>query len=117
PGADRVIRELEALLSMTVNGSTPEIIPTSAQTGDGVQELAESLRQAYTESGPAKRKDKRKKLAEKRLSDILAERFFSLVHQRLSGPGRFQDLVNQIAERAVDPFTAAETILSEVAPH
>ena len=49
PGADRVERELEAMLSLT-NGRKPAIVKTVATTGEGVADLLEAVQSAPNRS-------------------------------------------------------------------
>jgi LAO/AO transport system kinase len=49
PGADRVEREIEAMLSLT-NGRKPAIVKTVATTGEGVADLLEAVQSAPNRS-------------------------------------------------------------------
>ncbi|HEX6215868.1 MAG TPA: hypothetical protein VFZ38_13640, partial [Vicinamibacterales bacterium] len=48
-----------------------------------------------------------------RLRDLLTHRFMEHVETNLLGAAEFEALVNRIARREVDPYTAASDILSQ----
>ena len=114
PGADRVVADLDAMMSLVPQALRPRppIFRTIATSGEGIAELREGL-DAFVAGGSAERRAaRRRERAEMRFLAVLVERFLHEVRDvRLTG-GRFDGLVAEIAERKLDPYSAAERVLS-----
>ena len=114
-GADRMVTSIESNLALQhfAEGEwRPPIIKTEATTGRGVPELWQAVGafRVHSEGARAKRLKARNEF---RLRDLLAHRFQEHVETRMLGPGEFEALVERIARREVDPYTAASDILSK----
>jgi LAO/AO transport system kinase len=111
-GADRTAASIEAMLSlMPAAGAAwrPPIVRTVATTGTGVEELLDAIgrfRAATAASGMARRRER----AEYRLREILAQRFVEHVERRVLAPGELDAVLERIAAREIDPYTAADGI-------
>jgi len=90
----------------------PPIVKTEATTGKGVAELWQTIKafRAHSEGTRAKRLKARNEF---RLRDLLTHRFMEHVEQGVLGRSEFEALVDRIARREVDPYTAASDILSK----
>jgi LAO/AO transport system kinase len=88
----------------------PPIVKTQATTGHGIAELWQTIKafRAHSEGGRAKRLKARNEF---RLRDLLTHRFMEHVETSL-GAAAFEALVERIARREVDPYTAASEILA-----
>nr|MBA2529346.1 methylmalonyl Co-A mutase-associated GTPase MeaB [Euzebyales bacterium] len=113
-GADRLRAQLRDMLRMALPAGPGAwrvpVHPTVAERGDGVDELCDLLdahRRWLTESGGLERRERQ--IAATRVRAIVAE----LVRQRLVDPGGedFDDIVDEVARRKVDPMRAATTLL------
>jgi LAO/AO transport system kinase len=114
-GADRMVTSIESNLALQhfADGEwRPPIIKTEATTGRGVVELWQAIGafRIHSEGARARRLKARNEF---RLRDLLAHRFQEHVETRLLGPGEFERLVERIARREIDPYTAASDILSK----
>jgi LAO/AO transport system kinase len=114
-GADRMVTSIESNLALQhfSDGEwRPPIVKTEATTGRGVTELWETIKafRAHSEGTRAKRLKARNEF---RLRDLLTHRFMEYVEQGLMGAGEFEQLVDRIAKREVDPYTAASDILAK----
>jgi LAO/AO transport system kinase len=112
-GADRMVTSIESNLALQhfAEGEwRPPIIKTQATTGEGVAELWETIKsfRDHSEGGRAKRLNARNEF---RLRDLLTHRFMEYVEKELLSPGEFQSLLGRIADRKLDPYTAASDIL------
>jgi len=112
-GAERMVTSIESNLALQhfPEGEwRPPIIKTEATTGKGVAELWQTVKafRAHSEGTRAKRLKARNEF---RLRDLLTHRFMEHVEKGLLGPGEFDVLVDRIAKREVDPYTAASDIL------
>ncbi len=114
-GADRMVTSIESNLALQSVGEgewRPPILKTEATTGKGIAELWQTIKtfRAHSEGTRAKRLKARN---EYRLRDLLTHRFMEHVEQQVIGTGEFEALVERIARRELDPYTAASDILSK----
>ena len=112
-GADRMVTSIESNLALQQFGEgewRPPIVKTEATTGRGVPELWQTIKafRAHSEGTRAKRLKARNEF---RLRDLLTHRFMEHVEKDLLGAGEFEQLVDRIARREIDPYTAASDIL------
>jgi LAO/AO transport system kinase len=115
-GADRAAASLEALLSLQTYGGgdwRPPIIMTEATTGKGVAELLETIERFRVHSQPAQ-ETRRRARAAFRLRELLAGRFVRHVEERVLAEGELDALLDRIAARELDPYTAVEQILAGI---
>ncbi|MBY0494447.1 MAG: methylmalonyl Co-A mutase-associated GTPase MeaB [Cyanobacteria bacterium] len=113
-GADRMVTSIEsnlALQSVAEGEWRPPIVKTEATTGKGVTELWQTI-EAFRARSEGTRVKRLKARNEFRLRDLLTHRFMEHVEQGLLGKGEFDGLVDRIAKREVDPYTAASDILA-----
>jgi putative protein kinase ArgK-like GTPase of G3E family len=57
---------------------------------------------------------RRRARAEYRVRELLAARFVEHVERRVLAAGEFDRLIDQIAAREIDPYTAVDTIMKRV---
>ena len=114
-GADRVVQAVAANLSLQVFGRDewrPPIVKTDATTGAGVDRLwAEIVR--FREHSADRRTARRRVRQEGRLRDLLAQRFQRYVDATLPA-AVWQDLVERMARREMDPYSAAAAVMAAV---
>jgi LAO/AO transport system kinase len=115
-GADRLVTSVESNLSLHAYAAgdwRPPIVKTVATTGDGVPALMEAIGQfrAHAQGGQGTRRRSR---AESRVREILSERLMAHLERRLA-PGELAGAVERVASREIDPYTAAEQLLTRVA--
>jgi len=112
-GADRVVMEIEAMLSMSEpEGPRPEIIRTVASAGQGVAELLGGIDDFWSradQSGLLTRK--RRAHLRQQFEDTVADRLMGLARQRVLSPGEMERLLERLEARDSDPFTAADEVL------
>jgi LAO/AO transport system kinase len=112
-GADRTVGEIEALLGLHTykDGEwRPTIVRTQATTGEGVDDLIEKIDQFRAQSAIVALR--RRERAQTHLRAILASRLMRQIESRVSAI-EMNRLVERIATRAVDPYTAADEVLLE----
>lgn len=114
-GADRMVTSIESNLALQSFGEgewRPPILKTEATTGKGILELWQMIKtfRAHSEGTRAKRLKARNEF---RLRDLLTHRFMEHVEQHVIGQAAFDALVERIAKREVDPYTAASAILEQ----
>ncbi len=115
PGTRETRRDLELMLDLTVlDGWRPPIVETVASAGDGVEELWSAIsdhRRHQLEVGALEAT--RHKRLERELRRILAARVEEELGTLLSAD-EFSDLVAAMAAGDLDPYEAAEQLLSTV---
>ena len=109
PGADRAARQLRAMLSTAggrVERKPPPVMVTTATTGDGVAALADAIE--------AHRSQARSPLAAReRASSQVRRALADLAAQRAAAADAWEATVQAVADRELDPMTAAERLLAE----
>lgn len=107
PGADRAARQLRAMLSTAggrIERAPPPVLVTTATTGDGVIALVDAI-DAHREVArePIAARDR----AEHQVRRALAE----LAARRAADDPAWPTVLDAVADRELDPLTAAERLL------
>jgi LAO/AO transport system kinase len=116
PGADRLVADLETMMSLAPEGTgrtRPSILRTTAVEGKGVPELVAELDRRLA-AGAAGRTARLAERAETRFLAVLAEALTAKVIGAAVDDASRRSIVDAIAARTVDPYTAVERILSRV---
>lgn len=107
PGADRAARQLRAMLSTAggrIERKPPPVLMTTATTAAGVAELADAI--------DAHRSHARTPIAAReRAAHQVRRALAELAARRAAEHGRWEDTLRAVADRDVDPMTAAERLL------
>src|SRR5687768_554342 len=107
PGADRAARQLRAMLSTAggrIERKPPPVMVTIATTGDGVVALADAV--------DADRERARAPLAARdRAAHQVRRALASLAAERAARRGEWDATLDAVANRELDPMTAAEQLL------
>ena len=111
-GVERVVAEIESMLSLaTGGGAPPAIVRTVATRDEGTADLLGAVlafhRQAEASGALAAR---RRAQLRRLLEDAVRERVMAHVFRRVVPPAELDATVERLAARAEDPFTAAEGI-------
>jgi LAO/AO transport system kinase len=113
-GADRTVASIEAVLSLQVFGPAdwrPPIVKTEAVTGKGVTELLETIDRFRTHTFASQDSGRRAR-AEFRVRELLSQRFIQHVERRVLEAGELEGMLERIAARELDPYTAVDQIVS-----
>src|SRR5664280_2620066 len=117
PGARETRRDLDLMLDLTVLGTwRPEILETVASTGEGVEELWAAIgrhRRQLIEGGTLD--EQRRRRLTREFHQILMAR---LEHDidRLLAADRFAGITGAMAAGELDPYEAADRLLSGMVP-
>lgn len=117
-GADRTVKEIEEMLDFKFHPGEasswrPPVLKTEALTGEGTEELVAQIeaRMAFLQENP----DEAGRLGRERARISLAEVMKELAVERMGdgvkGGRELDVLLDAIAARRVDPYSAAEQIL------
>jgi GTPase len=111
-GADRTAASIETLLSLQTYGEgewRPPIVKTEALSGKGVPELIETVERFRTHTH-ARMANRRRERAEFRIRELLARKFVESVERDVLAPGELDRILDRIAARETDPYTAVDDI-------
>jgi LAO/AO transport system kinase len=115
-GADRLVSAVESNLSLHVYGPgdwRPLIVKTVATTGDGMAGLMDAIGQFRAQSRPTAAARRRAR-SQSRLRELLSERLLAYLEQQALGPGELAAMVDRVASRDIDPYSAADQLLRKV---
>jgi LAO/AO transport system kinase len=115
-GADRTVASIDAMLSLQpfADGEwRPPILKTEATAGKGVAELLDAVAR-FRAHGAGGHAGRRRARAEWRVRELLAQRFVQHVEAEVLAPGEFDRMLDRIATRELDPYTAADDIVARV---
>jgi LAO/AO transport system kinase len=115
PGAQEAIRDLRVMLGMATHapaGWKPPIVSTSAATGDGLTDLTDAIARHEAWLSESGERDRRRQArAREEISAIAVTE----LRRRLGGlPGesRLEDLAARVAAGDLDPYTAADDLIT-----
>jgi len=112
-GADRLASTIESNLSLQAYGEAdwrPPILKTVATSGQGVPEVVEAIwrfRDHSTRTQAARRRTR----SEYRLRELVSTRFMDHLEREVLGEGELASVVDRVAARELDPYTAANDLL------
>jgi LAO/AO transport system kinase len=115
-GADRLVSSVESNLSLHAYGAgdwRPPVLKTVATTGDGVPALMNAIAR-FREHAQANGGMRRRSRAESRLREIVSERLMAHLEHRMLAPGDLEAMVNRVASREIDPYTATDKLVQGV---
>jgi LAO/AO transport system kinase len=118
-GADRTVASIDTMLSLQSYADAawrPPIVKTEAISGKGIEELLEAMARfkAHTQ---AEQGSRRRARAESRLRELLGHRFMEYVEKHVLASGELAGILEQIASRQLDPYTAVDDILRRAVRH
>jgi GTPase len=113
-GAERLVSAVEANLALHTYASgewRPPIVKTVATTGAGVPELVTAIA-AFRDHSRATQASRRKTRSEYRLRELVSQQFMAHLERDVLEEGELAVLVERIASRELDPYTAANDLLT-----
>jgi LAO/AO transport system kinase len=115
PGAERLSADLEGMMTLgEARPWKPPVVRTVASDGRGLADLVAAIEAhgAWLDRGGARR-ERRRAGMRTRLHDILRARALERLLGTAPGRDRLARWEEQVADRQVDPYTAAEAIANE----
>jgi LAO/AO transport system kinase len=113
-GADRLVESIGANLALHTYGAgewRPPIMKTVATAGDGVRELWDTVGRFRAQAGPADAR--RRARHDHHLRELLGQQLLRRVERALPA-GELERIVERIASRQIDPYSAADTLMDTV---
>ncbi|MFL2943779.1 MAG: methylmalonyl Co-A mutase-associated GTPase MeaB [Candidatus Poseidoniales archaeon] len=113
PGADRLARELQMMLSLGEKKKwISPIVSTTATTGEGIDELWESIQEHQKYLGKEKFESKRLEKLKYELENQISQKLFTKKIVEI-GDDEITNTSKNILKRKIDPFTAVDNIIKE----
>ena len=113
PGADRVARELQMMLSLGEEKDwVPPIVTTTATEGKGFNQLWKEINNHKKYLGEEKRNEMRLNRINYELEKQVSQKLFDDKMSKI-GKTEIPDVAKEILERKTDPFTAVDKIIRE----
>jgi LAO/AO transport system kinase len=112
-GAERLASAVEANLALHTYAEgewRPPIVKTVATTGAGVPELDAAIAR-FRDHAAATQGTRRRTRSAWRLRELVSYRFMAHLERQVLGPGEFDGIIDRIATRELDPYTAANDLL------
>jgi GTPase len=117
-GVLRTERELEMLLSISErpDGWTPPTVKTVATEGSGTEALAGAIGdyQGFIASHREQADDKRARIAEHRIIDLLRERLLQTAIAASVSRDELREMAGAVAERRRDPYSVVDEIIARL---
>jgi len=112
-GVDRVVAEIQSMLSMaTHDGHRPEIVKTVATGDQGVDLLLAAVEAFFRQTAEGGRLQRRKQAQLRRqFEETLHDRLMRRVRERVLTPAESDRIVARLEARELDPFAAADEVL------
>lgn len=113
-GADRLVSAVDANLALktyALDEWRPPVIKTVATSGEGVAELSAAIR-AFRAYGVGHHAERRRVRGAHRLRELVTQRFLTYLERRVLAPGEFDAIVERVAARQVDPYSAVDALLA-----
>ncbi len=117
-GAERLTLTLESNLSLhsfKPGQWRPPVLNTVATTNTGVTELVDAIWR-FRDQDKTLQSRRQRMRGESRLRDLVSQRFMKRLEGNGLKPGEFDALVERIAARDIDPYSAADQLLDRVIP-
>lgn len=112
PGADRTVAQLRELQQLGDGGADVPIVATTASTGDGVVDLREAIDRHHAAIVDDDRlAERRRRRARMQVSQIALGTFRERA-DAVTGAAGLDELAGRVADRALDPYAAADRLLA-----
>ena len=116
-GSDRTVQDIQMALMMGPPGGSwqPKVCCTVATRGDGVPDLVEAIEshRQFAQAGEARARKARER-TEHVFTELLRDRLGRRALERAGANGFLERLLEQVARRETDPYTAVESVLGKL---
>lgn len=115
-GTDRLVAELRYMISLADDGdrARPGIYKTVAVRNEGIDLLKDGIESFKERERPRQDRARMKERAADRFRNVLGERLLNNVLDLIGREDLVESLIERIADRELDPYTAAEQVLARV---
>ncbi len=114
PGAERMERQLRAVLDLGLGGKgMPPVVKTIATKGEGVEFLVNEVEALLASKNQEFLASRKKRLISWMLKDVINEKIYQDVSRHIPS-SEFDNLVEKIYKREIDPYTVADEIVGRL---
>jgi LAO/AO transport system kinase len=115
-GADRTVRDLTGMLELRPIGAPDvEIVRMVASRGEGIDELAAAIGRHHERTrGSTVGAERQRRRATAQLQALLEERLLAAAERSLAARGGLDEVIRRIADRELDPYSAADEVARQV---
>jgi LAO/AO transport system kinase len=117
-GADRTVASIESVLALQTYAAhdwRPPIVKTEATAGKGIDDLLAAI-ERFRAHTAASQDARRRSRAEYRVRELLMNRFLQHVERSVLQPGELDRILDRLAARETDPYTAVDAIIRRAVP-
>lgn len=113
--ANKAVTDIQAMLQLSneKNKWVPAIVKTIATTGEGISQLLEKIDEHTKHLKKDEASLRQKRIVETELVEAIKQKTAEHVVEVLRRSGKLDALISSILAREIDPFTAAEKVLTE----
>jgi LAO/AO transport system kinase len=116
-GVDQTVAEVQSLVDITCSDKERKIpiLETIAKEKKGIEELVEEIKKhkKYLEKTNELESHRRRRY-ETELVEIIRKRLMNFIFDESTFKEKVEPLINQISNKKIDPYSAAEEILSKI---
>lgn len=116
-GAEKTVREIEIMLEMNTYGPQdwrPVVLRTEAIHHRGVEELVDQIQRHREFLGDRLWQDRQRRRTQGKFMEILRDLLYQEGLGRLERNGLWKPLLEELAQRKIDPYSAAERAMAEL---
>ena len=116
-GAPRVVMEVENMLDMDsrMGDWRPPVVPVIAINGEGIDKLHEAIANHRNHLETSGELDTlRRKRLRGEVMDIILDQIRYTIMNKFRSTGQFEELVEKVLRREMDPYTAASLVIGEL---
>jgi LAO/AO transport system kinase len=115
-GVERVVAEIESMLSLAApHGPPPAVVRTVATRDEGTAALLDAVEDFHRQASASGAFEAKRRLRLRRqLEEAVRRRVMGQVFRRVVAPEELERTVERLAERTVDPETAADGIVERM---
>jgi LAO/AO transport system kinase len=118
-GADRLVSSVEANLALHAYGKDewrPPIVKTVATSGEGIVDVMQEV-ERFRARSVGRQSVRRRVRSADRLRELVVTRFMSYLEGDVLQAGELDGIVDRIAARELDPYSAAAALLGRAIPN
>ena len=116
-GVEQTVAEVQSLVDIScfeMERKTP-VLTTVAKEKKGIKELVDEIKKHGAYLKKTKKFDSKRRMRyEAELVEIIRKRLMNFIFDESTFKGRIESLLDQISKKEVDPYSAAEEILSKI---
>jgi len=117
--ADETALQLEDMLNMSptirsrISGWIPPVVKTSAILNTGIKELADKIEEHWRFLNRTNTRNYVERRVRQEVIEALKGRIEEIILKAITNDSKFNRLLEDVGERRIDPYTAADIILNE----